>query len=386
MKGKPPVHLHSLDALRGIAALVVVGFHYPNFMMAGEALPPSFVWAELPFYRYIPLVFDKGLLAVDLFFTLSGFVFFWLYSARIACGDLKPGKFFLLRFSRLYPLHIATLLAVALLQWQYARMHPEAPFFVVRVNDAYHFVLHLFFASNWLPSFGYTFNSPVWSVSIEVLLYAIFFVFCRFVPIRAYVLATIAAFGWWFLYRDNTHLGRGVGSFFAGGLTYLAYARLVESDSRDRWCAGLLAVAVATWAVGLFGLSTDWSFVPASLANRTRYFPVACMFPVTVLALALVDARADVGKRLAWLGDISYSTYLLHFPLQLVFVMLADASGVGRSIFHSPWTFLAFFAVLVPVAWLSYHAFERPAQDALRRLHEGMGSRRLSPASNHINP
>jgi peptidoglycan/LPS O-acetylase OafA/YrhL len=377
------VHLHSLDALRGIAALAVVAFHYPNFMMTGEALPPSFMRGDLPFYRGIALLYDKGLLAVEMFFTLSGFVFFWLYSAKIASGELKRGKFFLLRFSRLYPLHLATLLAVALLQWQYAHLHPEAPFFVVPVNDAYHFALHLFFASNWLPSFGYTFNSPVWSVSIEVLLYAIFFVFCRFVPIRAYILAIIAVFGWWFLYRYNTHLGRGVGSFFAGGLTYLLYARLVEADSRDRWCAGLLAVAAGMWAIGLYGLSKDWSFVPASLENRTRYFPVAFMFPVTVLALALLDARTDAGKRLAWLGDVSYSTYLLHFPLQLVCVMLVDAAGVGRAIFYSPWVFVTFFAVLVALAWLSYHAFERPAQDALRRLHAGMV---LRPASNRINP
>jgi len=360
-----------------------VAFHYPNFMMTGEALPPSFVRADLPFYRGIALLYDKGLLAVEMFFTLSGFVFFWLYSAKIASGELKRGKFFLLRFSRLYPLHLATLLAVALLQWQYARLHPEAPFFVVPVNDAYHFALHLFFASNWLPSSGYTFNSPVWSVSIEVLLYAIFFVFCRFVPIRAYILATIAVFGWWFLYRYHTHLGRGVGSFFAGGLTWLLYARLVRADSRDRWCAGLLVVAAGLWAIGLYGLSKDWSFVPASLENRTRYFPVAFLFPVTVLGLALLDARTDAGKRLAWLGDISYSTYLLHFPLQLVCIMLVDAAGVGRAIFYSPWVFLAFFSVLVALAWLSYHAFERPAQDALRRLHAGVI---LRPASNRINP
>src|SRR5882672_6997435 len=99
-----PGHLHSLDALRGIAALAVVAFHYSNFFTVGNALPASFNVSDQPFYGMVPLIYKSGWLAVDLFFTLSGFVFFWLYSARVSDRSVSAGKFFLLRFSRLYPL------------------------------------------------------------------------------------------------------------------------------------------------------------------------------------------------------------------------------------------------------------------------------------------
>lgn len=368
MKKQTPTHLHTLDALRGVAALVVVAFHYSNLMTVGDALPPSFSRAGLPFHDFIPIILDKGWLAVDLFFTLSGFVFFWLYSKSIADRSMMPGRFFMLRFSRLYPLHVATLVFIAAMQLAYASSHPDLPFFVVKVNDWQHFMLHLGFISNWLPSFGYTFNSPVWSVSVEVLLYILFFVFCRYTTRRVWAMSALSIMGWWLIYRVNFHVGRGVGSFFAGGLAFVAFERLSSSKNRHPWANGLLVATAIVWTIGLYGISRDWSFVPAWLHNRTRYFPVAIMFPVTVLTLALWEERTGMGKPLAWLGDISYSTYLLHFPLQIVLVMAVDAMGMSRSVFYSPWAFIGFFALLIPISAACFHWFERPAQRALRRL------------------
>ena len=177
---KIPEHLHSLDALRGVAALAVVVFHYSNFFTVGNALPTSFNVRAEPFYNVAPLIYKSGWLAVDLFFTLSGFVFFWLYSARVSDRSITAGKFFLLRFSRLYPLHLLTLLIVVAGQSIYAWMHPNSPSFVTAFDSVRYFVLQLGFASMWWPGSEITFNTPAWSVSIEVLLYVAFFLFCRF--------------------------------------------------------------------------------------------------------------------------------------------------------------------------------------------------------------
>src|SRR5258706_1832293 len=116
---------------------------------------------------------------------------------------------------------------------------------------------------------------------------------------RLWTMVVLAIVGWWFLYRFNTFVGRGVGSFFAGGLAYLAYARILLSPRRDRWTAGLVVFSVCMWAIGLYGLSTDWAHLPAAWSNKTRYFPVVLMFPATVVALALLEMRTGKGKRLA---------------------------------------------------------------------------------------
>jgi peptidoglycan/LPS O-acetylase OafA/YrhL len=87
---KPPVsqpsgRLPGLDALRGIAALCVLGLH---------------VSAE---FRGVPWVFGKAYLAVDFFFVLSGYVMARTYEKRLRDGA-SPWRFFASRYRRLWPM------------------------------------------------------------------------------------------------------------------------------------------------------------------------------------------------------------------------------------------------------------------------------------------
>lgn len=107
---------YSLDVLRGLAALSVVFWHWQHFFFTGTNIG-TFDVARFPFYEWVSVLYTKGLLAVDLFFSLSGFIFYWLYSERVSEGQVSPGNFAFLRFSRHYPLHFATLLVVAVVQF-----------------------------------------------------------------------------------------------------------------------------------------------------------------------------------------------------------------------------------------------------------------------------
>ena len=107
-----PRHLYSLDVARGIAALSVVLWHWSHFRDGG-GLGVENASNEGPLYGLFFLFYERGALAVDFFFSLSGFVFFWLYRDRLLRGEVGGWDFFLLRFSRLYPLHLLTLLVTA---------------------------------------------------------------------------------------------------------------------------------------------------------------------------------------------------------------------------------------------------------------------------------
>ena len=77
--------LHSLELLRGVAALAVLMLH--SGQVTGHDLMVS------------------GYLAVDVFFALSGFVIALSYSERLAAG-LGFGKFVVARAIRFFPLYI----------------------------------------------------------------------------------------------------------------------------------------------------------------------------------------------------------------------------------------------------------------------------------------
>jgi len=368
---QPPARFHSLDALRGIAALSVVFWHWQHFFYSGID-PGDFELARLPLSRLLHLLYTQGWQAVDLFFSLSGFIFYWLYSRRVAERRISPGQFALLRFSRLYPLHLATLLLVAL--GQYWMLRDRGSYFVYSVNDARSFVLNLLFASSWGIERDFSFNGPAWSVSVEVLLYALFFSYCRLLPIRISILALSSLFGFFVIENFLFEVGRGICSFFAGGCAFLAYQAIIASrrgGAITKWIAG---AAVGAWAVTFIvrhfaGLVLHFNAgARGIMLGAMAMWPVMVLFPLTILALALAETRrGTLGKRISFLGDISYSSYLLHFPLQFLFFTVVTSLTTDRSIFYTPWFMLLFFAVLLSISFCSFHYFELPAQTLLRR-------------------
>jgi len=159
--GTKGVRLYSLDAARAIAALAVVLQHWQHFLWQDRFAAPTeaspLYWLFSPFY-------DKGARAVTFFFCLSGFIFYWLYAQKVRERTVGPASFAMLRLSRLYPLHLATLLACIALQWPLTAMlgHPV----VVENNDFRHFLLNLPLIHYWGFEDGYSFNGPSWSISV----------------------------------------------------------------------------------------------------------------------------------------------------------------------------------------------------------------------------
>ena len=95
----------------------------------------------MPLYGMLRLFYEKGYIGVGYFFLLSGFIFFWLYQDSIKSKSTTFQEFWVARISRLYPLHLATLLIVAVLQFWY--IAHEGNSFVYPYNDIYHFLLNL---------------------------------------------------------------------------------------------------------------------------------------------------------------------------------------------------------------------------------------------------
>src|SRR5579862_422893 len=131
---------HTLDALRGLAALAVVMWHWRHFGYDGTVAGHIDV-AQFPASHALRFFYEQGGKAVSLFFVISGFVFYWLYARRVASAGIGPQEFALLRFSRLYPLHLATLLFVAALQPPYLSVTRSS--LIYAYHHSTHFLVNL---------------------------------------------------------------------------------------------------------------------------------------------------------------------------------------------------------------------------------------------------
>lgn len=384
--------LYALDTLRGFAALSVVLWHWQHFFAVSGTWQPGWQKSSEPFYPFLKPFYEEGWAAVDLFFALSGFIFFWLYSEAIREGRVGARRFGWLRFSRLYPLHLLTLLAVTAMQFYF--YSATGNYFIFEADDAPRFAASLILAQQWLPpTIDQFFNGPAWSVSIEVLLYAVFFLLCRWGlrgPRMALVIAVLAiSLLWW-----NWFIARGVMGFFLGGAIFYC-SRALESRSDARRLAYLCtSVAAALWIgvwieaylrplhAALYWLSGHISPEVGRLyigesENLFLLLFVFAVSPVTILALALHEqVLGGNWTRFAFVGDISYSTYMLHFPMQLVLALIAVHYALPPAAFENPVALILFYVALITLGGLSFHYFERPMQDLLRGK---FGKKSLAP-------
>ncbi|HRQ90806.1 MAG TPA: acyltransferase, partial [Bacteroidia bacterium] len=295
--------------------------------------------------------------------------FFWLYRDAIRKRAVSAYEFSVQRFSRLYPLHLVTLVLVALLQALY--FSREQKFFVYPNNDPFHFILNLGFASNWGLEKGLSFNGPVWSVSVEILLYLLFFIvalmgrggwiFCVVVSMVASGLHVVTGHG----------VFTGAAMFFLGGGVY----HLTRWITGVRpWIAPVVGgVTLAMWVGVLvhfygFDLFHLASFLKVPDRILAIGFQNYLLFPLTICSLALLGIhRAGAMRSVSWIGDITYSSYLIHFPMQLILGLAVSYGILGRDFYKAPVSLIAFFVFLVPVSYWVYRKFEWPMQRWIRR-------------------
>jgi len=350
--------LIGLTAWRGVAAVLVVIYHlegmYRTQMDASLALGP-----------FTDLV-QRGDAFVDLFFILSGFVMAYVYGQRtlFESGALK--RFLLLRVGRIYPLH---LFVVALLGLRPlgAFLAGERPVFSDHSSPS-----SLITELLMLDSLGLhdrlTWNEVSWSVSAEWISYllapALLLIARRgkLSVSAAVVLLAVLWLGVWSLENDAGRLGwatynfgwlRGILGFCIGVCAY----RIHDSGLLLRWQRqrGAVVVSGASMYLIITFASHDALLTPAFIA-----------LILTSIESSGTEARLLEARPMRWLGDISYSTYMLQQVLLLVALngfasFASDLSPMSLWLVSGAW-----LAALLLISTLTYRAIEVPARDAVR--------------------
>jgi len=348
-----------LDALRGVAALAIVLWHYGGHFRA------------YPLFDLLMPLYQAGQYAVDFFFVLSGFVLaraYWNDRRRRSLPDN-----IVRRLARIYPLHLVTLLLVAAGQLLLTQGMDRPPF-VTQENDLRHFLLNLALAQNLGLESGFSFNGPAWSISTELYVNILFFVLLAYAGRRVgwvfaglvlVSLGLLAGTGNGSLIRSGEiffvsgAFVRTVLGFFLGVLLHESVQWLRDRGIRPSWLMDLLFAATAGYLV-LYGRATF------GLGGPLAYSTVLLCFPILIVSAirSRVTKVVLCWRPFTYLGDISYSLYLIHFPVQLL-IHILKASGLLVVAYWRPSTLLVFLAVCLALAALSHRYLELPLQGAI---------------------
>jgi peptidoglycan/LPS O-acetylase OafA/YrhL len=363
--GDRPVNkLLGLEALRFLSAFAILVFHYRHFAFVADQ-PVGLVPERLPFYALLQVLHDFGAFGVWIFWCISGFIFFWKYRDPIADRSVGGRKFFVLRFSRLYPLHLVTLLSVALLQTVYFGLHGY--FFVYQENNLPHFLVQLFMASDWGIVHGSSFDGPIWSISVEVMVYFLFFLMLLATRSWLLNLAVVAACLGAASLHAGTQITNCLALFYIGGLAAMARRAVASSSSRQA-IEGMAWLFVAVFPPLVVNLGRD-QLDRFDLALFLAYTPVLlfCLSRDIVLP-------ASVQKAVEAAGNMTYSSYLLHFPIQLVVMIGFTMAGMAVPLYDVGF-FAIYLATTLLASYFTYRYFEAPAQNLIREVLLQTGSR-----------
>ena len=339
--------LLGLELLRFGSALAVLFFHYAHF--AAVSGMPRVARADQPLYSLFWPLYDYGQYGVQIFWGISGYIFFWKYGAAIHARSVSAREFIWLRLSRLYPLHFVTLVAVIGLQGAYR--HVTGADYIYPTGDAGLLLRQLFLATDWGPQPEFSFNGPIWSISAEVAVYAGFFLLLhRYAPTVKLCAAVITA-GLALQLAGLDWVSIGCATyFFAGGLAALMRPTSVTPP----------AVAL----VGLIGIG----MATGTLSDRDK-LPMILLLAVPCLLVLFSQNRPILSRwqgAIQAAGNLTYSSYLLHFPLQLALALAVAATGILLPI-SNPLFLAAYLGVTLGAAALSYRWFELPAQRWIRQ-------------------
>jgi peptidoglycan/LPS O-acetylase OafA/YrhL len=388
-----------LDALRGVAALVVVFEHVL------DALLPEVRRTASPW-------FDFGRYGVFVFFIVSGYVVPASLERRGSVREFWIGRVF-----RLYPLWavagaIGLVFAVAEVFWglpQPLSAHPLASTLahLTMLQDllgvpnvlnvfwtlSYEMVFYLLVTALFVlgrrgpgPGMALGFalatvalgvalptgllsagRNPgaVAGVSVLVLAALALVLVGREAP-RRYGVVLLAAVAIALL-ALNSRVG-AVESFsimatmFAGAWIYRIRQGGPGRRRADRLVllVPLLSIAAGTWLASGRG-------VPAGHGGLSWGWPAAVAAAWLTFGIALAARHRRMPRPLPWLGLISYSVYLLHqFPLQIVRRLAGDPASLS-AVVRAGWGAVILVSVLVCGA-LAHRWIERPMQRAGRRV------------------
>nr|WP_275426094.1 MULTISPECIES: acyltransferase family protein [Paraburkholderia] len=351
-----------MNGLRAIAVIAVVLFHYG--------------------VRY----FDGGYVGVDVFFVISGFLLTSIAHGRLQKRQYSAVQFLLNRLRRIFPALLVTVIGC----WIWATLFylPDDLSRLVRNGTA-----ALLFRSNYAflgdaggyfaPDARSNILLHTWSLAVESQFYLMFAITCALFWPAAGARRKVA--GWllfgvvglsslvWCVVPTPAHqrsafylLWGRAWEFMAGSVVALLPAR------KRRGAANVVAVAgAALLLAAVFDLHAD-----------DPYPGWRAILPVAGTALIIYAGEGFLttvlsGWPLQFLGAISYSVYLWHWPILLMFRERAGAEP-------SPLQAALLILVSIAAGWLSYACVEQPGRKRLRMFPSRSCWRLASPQASPL--
>jgi len=359
-----------IQAFRGIAALLVVLWHASNFVSPyGTGMGT--------------MLFRSGaVMGVDLFFLISGFIM--VYTTANNDGSPRYAwAFFIKRVTRIWPVWIVALAVYVIAQWDasYLTQAPKLRW----LAHSFFFIPTAGVGGDFAPAFGFPVLGVGWTLNYEMYFYT-FFAVCllfgrwRWLALLAWLVFTLVGIpfvtgrlgaidGWQALLSPNTdyhYHPRYISlmtnplilMFAAGALIARLYqSRFIVESRFYLHLAMFLSLGLVVWQY-MYPLRTDHGVLQWGLT----LIPLMVVF-----CIASKSIEIPAPGWLVYLGDISFSLYLLHGTVQELMGRLAVSTQLSQAATGYSAMLLS-TVVSIAAASVSHRYIERGLCEYLKRI------------------
>ncbi len=334
----------SIQALRGSAATLVVCLHICTVSSFGKNQ-----WGAAAYNFFLHF----GAFGVDIFFVVSGVIIAGLLQQNQAGRPLYALQFFVRRFVRIYPIYWLSLGATIAVLLSSGGLYP------VDFSQLTPKTLSLL-TTNFLHPIS-------WTLVCEIQFYLVAGLAMLFgrragVAIAIWGLAHIGAViaaerGW----DHGLYFATPITLEFLPGLLigYIAPRRSLPLPRACIVLGCIIAAVASVYAGSVLGTTTGWL--------RLAVYGTAASLIVWG-ALSVETAGWQPASWLTFLGDISYSTYMWHWPTMIA-VSLLFGAWLSQTVGVAAYIFTTGICVLA-VSWASYRWIERPSMRWVNRLFD----------------
>jgi peptidoglycan/LPS O-acetylase OafA/YrhL len=344
-----------LDALRGIAALFVVAYHFPLTMTSSFAV--------------------NGFLAVDFFFCLSGFVIAFSYENRLS-ETLSFKNFAVARLIRLYPIYaLGSLIGLlTLILVNYFVFHA---FSWMAMSSLSTLALFLWPAclSPLHGNENYPLNPPAWSLFFEIVANLAYALLIKLRIARTTLLLCIVAGSLALIvstvFSGNSLDAGGRQSEFSFGLARVTFSfflgvlicRFFRYRTRKAETPGiqrLVPLIMTLLLIGILNAPLAWM-----RTESFRLIAISLCFPAMVYYGALARLPRSFTRFTTVLGELSYPLYLLHGPFVTLMRarFLLQFTATHATLVHG--FVLCTVAVFALISWQVAELVDLPIRRAL---------------------
>lgn len=337
----------SFDILKFVCAIVIACvYHYQN------DFPDVTLFANLPFVNRLSVY---GYMLVELFFIISGFLFFTSYFNKIKNNNLTIDSFLKKRYIRLIFVSGITTFVMFILQQSYYLKNNS--FWMWGNNDLVNLLFQVSGIQFWLEPNIVSLNNAVWYISVLLFCYIVFFYISKLVIKKKNIFIFLIPILVAFLVQKynlniplmNYNVTRGLISFGVG-----VFLSCLINGLKGKKNISLFSFII------LFILGLLYIFLDDSIVGNLFLFLTFIVYPLLILFLVSIDNKLKFinNKFTKYLGNLSFGIYLWNLPIQLTTILLNQIFKFNFN-YNSLYFFLIQVAIHIFVAIISYNLFEK---------------------------